>query len=333
MFNTYASIMASQPTLFQNETLTTMSAVMGPVGAGLQTFNSVSNLIGNWNGSGQQAQSSQASGYLAQGQQIVTAFTQGQQIINAGAQQLQNAKARLVALTNAAKGQGFIVTPAGTVLLGKPHYLKINAARAKWGEGAARAVQAAFEGTARGYEAQFNLVVLQTNMADAQVALTLANSAVSVLGSLTQKDAGAETPPQTGPSPVGPNPVTGASPTAPVSAGALPTLGTGTALAGAGSFGGVGAAGLGLPGAAGVNPATLGGTAGVTPGLAGGGGVPPGSATPGGAGMMPGMMYGGGMAGGHLSEKEHREGSEWLEEDGEPWQTADAANDAGGVLS
>ena len=84
-------------------------------------------------------------------------------------------------------------------------------------------------------------------------------------------------------------------------------------------------------GAAGLNASTLGGTAGA---IAGRGAVVGEVVAGGGAAAAPGMMYGGaGMAGGHLSDKEHREGSEWLEEEGRSWETADEATEAGGVLS
>ncbi|GIJ55892.1 hypothetical protein Vau01_034080 [Virgisporangium aurantiacum] len=330
--------------------MSTLSAVMGPVGAGYQLFNSASNLVGTWTGSGQQAQGSQAGGLLGKGQQVLTAFTQSQQIINAGAQQLQNAKARLVLLTKTATTQGFQVWPMGKVVLGKPQIEAIAALHASQHHGEARTLHADLTVKAGEYTAQIDLVVLQTNAADAQVALTLANSAVSVLGSLTQKDPAAASTPPVGavppPTSVAPGPLT---PNTPITPGGGPTLptgigtgaGPGVGLAGVGSLDGAGLArGLtgagGVPlGTAGLNPSTLGGTAGLGPGaIAARGGAVGEMVAGGGAAGGPGMMYGGaGMAGGHLGDKEHHEGSEWLEEEGASWETADAATEAGGVLS
>jgi hypothetical protein len=346
MFNTYASIMASKPTLFQNDTMSTLSAVMGPVGAGFQLFNGASNLVGTWTGSGQQAQGSQASGLLGQGQQVLTAFTQSQQIINAGAQQLQNAKARLVMLTNAATAQGFRVWPVGKVTLGETQIQAIAALHANQHHAAARKLQMDLTIKAGEYTAQVDLVVLQTNAADAQVALTLANSAVSVLGSLTQKDTAATSAqlPGTGtvpPTVTQPGAVPPTTTITPVAGAALPN-GIGAGLAGVSSLEGAGATPRGLTGGggvplgvAGVNPSTLGGTAGLGPGAIAGRGGMVGDVVAGGvAAGSSGMMYGGaGMGAGHVGDKEHREGGEWLEEEGGSWDTADAANEAGGVLS
>jgi hypothetical protein len=344
MFNSYASIMAGKPTVFQNDTLSTLSAVMGPVGAGYQLFNGASNLVGTWTGSGQQAQGSQASGLLGKGQQVLTAFTQSQQIINAGAQQLQNAKARLTMLTNTARAQGFQVWPVGKVTLGKAQIQAIAALHANQHHAAARKLHADLTMKAGEFTAQIDLVVLQTNAADAQVALTLANSAVSVLGSLTQKEEKAPQLPDTAVPPIGTQPTTPTTPITSIGGTPLPTgpaLGVaGAGLAGAGSLDGAGLArGLtgagGVPlGAAGVNPSTLGGTAGLGPGAVAGRGGVIGEVVAGGGAGGSGMMYGGApMGGGHAGDKEHRDGNEWLEEEGDSWETADTATEAGGVLS
>jgi hypothetical protein len=365
MFNSYATIMASQPTVFQNTTLATVSAVAGPVGAGFQLYSNVSNLSGSWTGSGQQAQGSQASGLLSKGQQILTATTQTQQIINGGAQQLQNAKTRLGALTKGATGEGFTVLPVGKVILGPAQLAKIAALHAGQHHAEAEALRAQLLARAASYNAQIDLVVLQTNMADAQVALTLANSAVSILGALTQNNSSTATPPQT--STAAPPTLTttsgGLTPTTPIVGGtpgpnAAGTgtgfgtgTGTGTALAGAGPLGGAGGTPLGLTGAggsslsggggglntAGLNPSVLGGTAGLGPGMVGTRQAALASEAAAGRGatsMGPGMVSGGaGMAGSEAREERDRDGSDWLAEDGDPWGTDDAPNDVGGVLS
>jgi hypothetical protein len=334
----YRETMEDQPTAFQPVTLTNINAILGPVGAGLQLAGTVTNLSGSYAGAGQQSQASQASGLIGKGQQVVTAINQAQQIINAGAQQLQAAKARLVALTKAAVAEGFVVTPVGTVQLGPRHIARINALRAseRWAE--LKAYMKYLTGRKADYETQFNLVVLQSNMADAQVALTLANSVAGVLGTLMQKDQGDSTP-QTGtappavpPSTVPPSTGTPITPVTGIAGGTPPLTGAGSGLAAAGGAGLTG----GFTGPAGLNPAALGGPGG-TAGL-GGAPIAP-------RGMVPEMAVGGGaagsgmfypgmpMAGGYAGEgREERNGNEWLEEDGE-YETADAATEAGGVLA
>jgi hypothetical protein len=351
MFNTYASIMASQPTLFQSNTLATISAVAGPVGSGFQLYENVSNLSGGWTGSAQQAQGSQAASVLSKGQQVLSAITQTQQMINAGAQQLQNAKARLVALTKGATAEGFVVLPVGTAVLGPRQLARIAALHAHQHHALAVALRVHLLARAAAYNSQINLVVLQTNAADAQVALTLANSAVSILGSLTQKDSSNASVPEVSSTPLPTAAAPGAlTPATPTATGTPALTGAGTALAGAGPLGAAGttplglagaggaplAGGSGLPGTAGLNPAALGGTAGLG-GMAGAGrGALAGEmAGRGAAGAGPGMLYGGaGAAGGELHEEERdHEGSDWLAEDGDPWHTDEVAGDVGGVLS
>lgn len=332
----YRETMEDQPTAFQPVTLTNINAILGPVGAGLQLAGTVTNLSGSYAGAGQQSQGLQASGLMGKGQQVITAINQAQQIINAGAQQLQAAKARLVALTKAAVGEGFVVTPNGTVQFGPRHTARINMLRASKRWDALKAYLTYLNGRKASYETQFNLVVLQSNMADAQVALTLANSVASALGTLMQKDKGEATP-QTGITPptIPPSTGTPTTPTTPVTgiAGGTPPLtGAGSGLASASGAGLTG----GFVGTGGLNTAALGGPGG-TAGL-GGAPIAP-------RGMMPEMAVGGGAAGSGMfypgmpmaggygggGKGEHR-GSEWLEEDGD-YETADAATEAGGVLA
>jgi hypothetical protein len=242
------------------------------------------------------------------------------------------AQKELMTQTKAALGEGFLVSPTGVVDLGKAHWDAIHALRAAEQYDKAQALYTQLRGKAAGHMAKFDMIVLQANAAEAQTALTLLNTAGSILGTLTKKDETPATPPTTTTTTVPPTTTpTGTKTATAVGGTSLGSFGTGTALAGAGSFGGVGATGLGLTGV-GANPATLGGTAGVVPGAIAPGAVGAGGFA-GGAGMAPGMMLGGGaMGGGHMGGKEHREGNDWLDED-EEYDVAGAANEAGGVLS
>jgi hypothetical protein len=326
MFNTYASIMAQRDELFQNVTLSKASSFLGMAGAGFGAVNGFTNLGEQWSGKSQQAQGAQAAGYADKGQKIVSSATTFQQYVTAGQQQLHNAKVRLVGLTKQAKGEGFDVWPTGTVTLSFQQERAI-AILAHHNQLAAMKMQEKLTTRAADLTAQIDLVVFQTNMADAQVAFTMATQVANILGTLTRKDASSASPTQPSTS----LPIT--QPTAPTVGGTPPLTvagtGNGTGLASATGFDVGNAKNLGLTG---VNASSLGGTAGLAPGsIAPRGAV--GGVVPGGAGTAPGMMYGGApMAGGHAGGQRGHHGNDWLEEDGE-YDTAEAANEAGGVLS
>lgn len=328
MFHDYRSLMQGKFSLLKSDTLTRVTSISAVLGTGFQTFATGSNLVKNWSGNGQQSQGTQATGLIGQGQQVVSAIGQLQQSVNGGAQILMAAQKELMTQTKAALAEGFRVSPTGLVELGPAHWKAINALRAAERFEAAETLMESLEGKAKGYMAGFDLVVFQVNAAEAQTALTLVNTAASILGTLTQKEqkplttpTTTTTPPTTGP-PTTSTPVTTAGTT-------LPPLVPGSGLAGAGSFGVAGGTGLGLNG---VDPSRLGGLTGVAPGSVAPGAA--GGAFAGGAGMGPGMMFGGApMAGGHMGgDREHRDGNDWLDED-EEYDVAEAANEAGGVLS
>jgi uncharacterized protein YukE len=340
---TFVEIMASKPTVYQNTTLATLIPAGQALAAGYGLYQSTSNLLGSWNGSGQQAQTGQATGLVSSGQQIMTALTQTQSTINAGAQQMQAAKTRLLGMVKAAKAEGFLVSPAGVVTFSPQQHAAMNTHHY---------LRVPYHARLAFHNAQINAVVMQTTIADVMVGLSLAKTGVDILSAFTKKDAAAPTVPVTPPGtatpvvPIAP-PTSSIAGTGGVGAGQLGgTSADGmSGLAGVGDLhgafgGGPGGIGLGAGGMTGAGAGVglgPGGVAGLGPGLAGAGrtAVPVGGAA--GRGNAAGgntVMGMGGHGAGHGAAGEEREAEGWLlTEDGDPWAPDDLPDTSEGVLS
>jgi uncharacterized protein YukE len=342
----FVEIMASKPTVYKDTTLASLMSGGQALAAGYGLYQSTSNLVGSWNGSGQQAQTGQATGLLSSGQQIMTALTQTQSTINAGAQQMQAAKTRLLAMVKAAKAEGFLVSPAGMVTFSPQQHAAMNTHHY---------LRVPYHARLAFHNAQINAVVMQTTMADVMVGLSLAKTGVDILSAFTKKDAAAPAVPVTPPGtatpvvPIAP-PTSSIAGTGGLGAGQL----TGTSadgvsgLAGVGELhgafgggpggigGGIGLGGAGMTGAGagiGLGP---GGVAGLGPGLAGAGrtAVPVGGAAGRGSAAGNTVMGMGGAGAGHGAAGEEREAEGWLlTEDGDPWAPDDLPDTSEGVLS
>ena len=351
----FPEIMAAQPSVFQNTTLTTLASSAGALSQAWSLYQSVSTMRGTWSGAGQTAQTGQATNLMGSGQQVITSLAQTQTTINAGAQQLQAAKTRLTALVAAAKAEGFVVLPTGQVILGPAQIAAIHAHPG---------LAAKFQVRMTMYNSQIQAVVFQSTAADIASGLSLAKTGVDLINAIFNKGGGA---PPAAATPTMPDvnlPAT-SIPGATMPSNALAGLGagavgdSGTGLAGIGELGG---AGLGLGGAgAGLGLGGLGGGVGGTGlGGAGGPGLNPGLGGPGGvAGLGAGMTaagaagaaggaaggrgasgtssmvgYGGAGAGAAAGGSDERESRGWLlEEDADPWRADEVPDTDGGVLS
>ena len=87
----FPEIMAAQPSVFQNTTLTTLASSAGALSQAWSLYQSVSTMRGTWSGAGQTAQTGQATSLMGSGQQVITSLAQTQTTIGAGAMQLQAA--------------------------------------------------------------------------------------------------------------------------------------------------------------------------------------------------------------------------------------------------
>jgi hypothetical protein len=181
---TYPEIMNSQPQVYQNTTLATLMSSAQTAGMTYGLYQSVSNLGGSLGGMPQQTQAGQATNLVGRGQQILTALNQTQMIMNAGSQTLVAARQRLVAITTAARAQRYVVLPTGQVILSgwQIAEMKENPSSAP------RILNGLRE-----FNTQIQTVVFQTTMADVQVGLTLAKTAVDILGSFMTKNQAAPT--------------------------------------------------------------------------------------------------------------------------------------------
>src|SRR5262245_356989 len=95
----YTQIMASEPSVFQNTTVSTLLASGQVLGAGWSLFQSVADLTGSFEGSAQQTQAGQADSLAGRGGKLLGSIATAQTAISAGSQMMQAAKARLQALT------------------------------------------------------------------------------------------------------------------------------------------------------------------------------------------------------------------------------------------
>ncbi|MFD0745065.1 hypothetical protein ACFQ1L_27040 [Phytohabitans flavus] len=265
-----------------------------------------------WSGTAKDAFSqNKAATLFDQLSKVIGGMAQTQTAVAAGGAQIQASKAAMDAAVMLATAEGFKVLPTGAVILG-PRLRAAAAARPE--------IKPALYARAAQHTAIIKAAHAQTNVADAQLALTIAKVAVDVLGGMLNKN-GAATgvpgttvplPPTTPLPPLPPLPPL--TPLPPTSGQPLPgtvpataftptgsdTSLPGTQLAGAGSLGGAGAGGAGALSGAAVAATSLSPGSALSGGAVGGGPaqlVPGSAAGRGGAPAVPPPMMGGGAAG------------------------------------
>ncbi len=335
---TFASIMNSQPSAFQSTASGQLSAAAQTVSAALQVYQSAANLSGAFSGSAQQVQSGQSQTTIGKVGQVLSTVNSVQSTVRSSATQMQALKTRLTAIVTAARGIGFIVTPAGQVLLAGWMYNPYTVA--------------GYKALAAAFQAQIKLVVLQATAVDIQKGIAFAKVAIDLVSAIANWDSGK--PPAAAPPGV-------LDPTDPgLAAPDLPTLPGGPSvddpeglsgglagagvLAGAGAVGSAGALGggaatgiaFGGPGIGGATGAGM--VAGQSPGLAGGGaviGAPAAAASAAARGGTPGPFLGmGGAPGAGSAHERDRAATAWmLTEDQDLFVVGGLPTADGGVLS
>jgi hypothetical protein len=331
VFITFRDIWLSRPETFQDTAMARLGPSAQVLGSAGGLFGSGANLTNLLSGRARSAQGSQATTLIGQGVQLTNGVTQTANMINSSGQVMKAAKARLVSLVTSARAMGFQVdVNSGIVALSppmtEPHVV------AAW---TAKMVM---------FNEQIQTVVFQVNAHDIAVKLSLAKTALDVVGFVIGATQGQGS--ATGPSPAAAMP--GATP---LSSPALPTMNTlvgatgttpTTGLASSGSLGvqtmsGANAAGRGLnvPGGSVLSGGSA--AAGVS-GLTGANATPEVGAVgmiartgPGGSTLGMGAPVGAGGRGG----EEQRETNAWREltEDEDFWSAEEIPDTDDGVLA
>jgi hypothetical protein len=335
---TFAGIMNSQPSVFQSTALGQLGAATQTVSAALQVYQSAANLSSSFSGSAQQVQSGQSQTTIGKAVQVLSTLNSVQSTVRSSATQMQALKTRLTAIVTAARGIGFIVTPAGQVLLAGWMYNPYTVA--------------GYKALAAAFQAQITMVVMQATAVDIQKGIAFAKVAIDLVSAIANWDSTSPAP-ATAPGiidPGDPGPVAPALPTLPDgradddATGVSGGLAGAGVLAGAGGLGGASAPGgaatgiaFGGPGVGG--PMGAGMVAAQTPGLAGGGGGVIGapvaaSATARGAAPGPFLGMGGIPAAAGNAHERDRVATAWmLTEDQDLFAVGGLPTADGGVLS
>jgi hypothetical protein len=333
MFITFRDIWMSKPETFQDTAMVKLGASAQVLGTAGGLFGSGANLTNLLSGRSQTAQGSQATTLISQGVQLTTGVTQTANMINSSGQVMKAAKARLVSLVTAARTAAFLVD--------------LNTGIVKPNPGMLSGVHAsAFIAQAAVFNENIQTVVFQVNAHDIAVKLSLAKTALDVVGFVI----GAT---QSQSSPADPN--AAAVPTAT----ALPTTNTstttlagapGTTLAGQPQYGLASSGSLGVQTMSGASAATRGLNVPGASVLSGGTAVPGASALTGANGAPEvGAMSMIGRAGpgsstlgevapvgaGGRGGDNHRESNAWREltEDEDIWSADDIPDTNDGVLA
>jgi hypothetical protein len=332
VFITFRDIWLSRPETFQDTATVKLGASAQVLGSAGGLFGSGANLTNLLSGRARSAQGSQATTLISQGVQLTSGVTQTANMINSSGQVMKAAKARLVSLVTSAELMGFVVDKnAGIVYMAGWMY-NPYANPAAW---AAKAVM---------FNEQIQTVVFQVNAQDIAVKLSLAKTALDVVGFVIGATQGQG-------STAGPSSAAAVPSATPLSSTALPTTNTlvgatgttpMTGLASSGSLGvqtmsGAGAAtrGLNLPGGSvlsgGSAASGVSGLSGANPAPAVGAVGMIARTGPGGSMLGTGAPVGAGGRGG----EEQRETNAWREltEDEDIWSAEDIPDTTDGVLA